>query len=142
VLALADSPTTHLLTLLQLPAHVLLQALVEVHDGDISGVKEQQKARLVRVHLRVHDELDERDDANAVAHTVARERPPRDLEVRAHESAGGDDEEDVEDGGADDGAEADVGFGHEDAHYGGEELGGGAAGGHEGGAGDVLLEVE
>ena len=39
------------------------------------------------------------------------------------ESADGDDAEDVEDGGADDGADAEVALRHERPHYVGEELG-------------------
>ena len=55
-------------------------------------------------------------------------------EERAHP----DDEEDVEDGRADDGADADVWEGDEDTDDGGEELGSWASGRHEGGSGDVL----
>jgi len=55
-------------------------------------------------------------------------------EERAHP----DHEEDVEDGRADDGADADVGEGDEDADDGGEEFGRGTSGRHESGSGDVF----
>ena len=58
------------------------------------------------------------------------------------EGAGGDDEEDVEDGRPDDGADAHVALGDEHADDGGEQLRGRPARRHEGGAGHVRADAE
>lgn len=120
-----------------------LDVLVPLHEADVRQVDAEQDGRLVPVDVVVAEEQYEDEQWGGVEGTVAEERPPGEREDGAgEESAHPDDEEDVEDGAADDGADADVVEGDEHADHGGEELGRGAAGGHEGGAGDILGDVQ
>ena len=84
-------------------------------------------------------EENEREERDRVEGAISKERPPGEVEHRlGEERAHPDNEEDVEDGRADDGADADVGEGDEDTDDGGEELGRRTSGRHESGSGYVL----
>lgn len=121
----------------------LLDLLVPLHERDVEQVDGEQGERLVPVNAVVTEEDDERDQTNGVEGAVAEERPPRQGEHRpAEDGAHADHKKDVEHSRADDGADADVVERHEHAYHAGEELGGGAAGGHEGGAGHVVRNVQ
>lgn len=121
----------------------LLDLLVPLHERDVEQVDAEQGERLVPVNAVVTEEDDERDQTNGVEGAVSEERPPRQGEHRpAEDGAHADHKKDVEHSRADDGADADVVERHEHAYHAGEELGGGAAGGHEGGAGHVVRNVQ
>ena len=119
-----------------------LEALVKGHDGDVDDVHEEQHGGLPHGDLEVvGDENDNHREREAVVRAVARERPPRERQVGLGEGAARDDEEHVEDGRADDGTEADVRPGDEEAKEGGSQLGRRAARRHPRRARHVVLQV-
>ena len=105
-----------LLGLLHFVLHPLLKALVEVHHGNVAAIHEEEHDGLPDGDLQVvrHKE-DNHGQRKAVVRRIARERPPRELEVWRDKRAAGDDEEYVEDG-ADDSTKADVRPRDEDAN--------------------------
>lgn len=120
-----------------------LDILVPAHEWDVGGVEEEEKCRLPPDDQVVHEEENQGDEADAVEGAITKERPPRQRQERlAEQGAHADDEEDVEDGWADDGADADVVERDEDADDAGEELRGAATCCHEGGAGHVVRDVQ
>ena len=96
----------------------LLHRLVPLHEAHVRQIESEQHQRLVPIYIIVAEEIDEGDQAGAVKGAVAEQGPPcegqdRTREYRAH----ADHEEDVEYGGADNGADTDVVERHEHADY-------------------------
>lgn len=109
--------------------------VIVLHEHDVADVEEEQDQRLPPVDDVIREEDDEQSEGRTVEADVTEERPPGELQhVVAEQGAHADDKKDVEDGRTDDGANAHVTIGDENADDAGEELGGAAAGGHEGGA--------
>ena len=78
----------------------------------------------------------------SVLHCIDQSPPFSPERLLCRERARRDDEEDVEHGRPDDGADAHVRLGDEDADDRGEQLGGAAARSHEGGAGHVGTDAK
>ena len=86
-----------------------LGADIKLHENHISKVGGEQEEGLPPLDLVVKEEEDEREQRYTVEGTVSEERPPGQVEHRlAEQRAHADDKEDVEDGRADNGADADV----------------------------------
>lgn len=95
------------------------------------------------MYVIVTEEIDEGKQTGAVKGAVPEQGPPCEGEHGTREySAHADHEEDVEDGRADDGADADVVERHEHADYRCEEFRGRAAGRHEGSTRDIVRDLE
>ena len=100
-----------------------LDGRVEVHQDDVADVDDDHEEALVPEDLLVDEDEDQDDDGQSVGQTVAGDRVPVDGDlVSGEESTDGDDAEDVEDGAADDGADAEVALRHEGSHDVGEEF--------------------
>lgn len=108
---------------------------VELHEDDIGGVGQQQRHALPAADVVIQEEDDEHDQVQNVERDVTEKWPPGEVEDLVREDgAHADHEQDVEHGRAHDSADAHVAVWDEHADDGGEELGGGASGRHEGGA--------
>ena len=117
--------------------------VVEEHEANVGTVGEAQAGRLDSRYSRVLQDQDHRGDGHAVEQAVAREGLPVELEHKGGEERGAtDDAAQVEDGRADDGADAHVVLDGEDAHERGEELWRRRARRHESSAGNVGREAE
>ena len=131
-------------------AHVLvelgldrpLDRTVELHEADVADVAEHQQEALPPHDHAVQEEDHEHDEVQDVEGHVSEQGPPGQVQhLPGEDGTHADHEEDVEDGRAHDGADAHVAVGDEDADQGGEELGGGASGRHEGGPGYVVRNL-
>ena len=86
-----------------------LGAGVDLHEEDVGDVGEEEDERLPPEDDLVEEEDDEGEEGDGVEGAVAEEGPPREVQDRlGEEGAHADHEEDVEDGGADDRADAHV----------------------------------
>lgn len=95
------------------------------------------------MYVIVPEENDQRDKTDRIEEAVSEQRPPGEREhCFGEERAHPYDEQDVEHGRSDDGADADVVEGDEHADDAGEEFRGWASGGHEGRPGHIVLDVE
>lgn len=131
------------LVLEEQPLDESLHRLVPLHEYRVAHVDAEQDQRLPPVNFVITKEVDQRAQADAVERAVAEQRPPRQRQQRFREErAHADDEQDVEDGGADDRADADVVERHEHTDDAGEQLGRTAAGRHERGAGHIVRDAQ
>ena len=117
--------------------------LIILHEEHIEEIHAEEEARLPPPDVVVNKEEDECDEGDAVEGAVAEQRPPGQVqhglaEQRAHPNH----EEDVEHGGAHDGADTHVRERDEHSDDWGEQLGRRPAGSHEGGARHVLADPE
>ncbi len=87
----------------------LHEGFVDEHDGDVDTVGEEEDSALEQTQLPVPGEADEHDDGGGVEDGVAGEGSPVDVEGLQGQGRGeGDDDEQVEDGRAHNGAHPDV----------------------------------
>mmetsp|Transcript_11451 Transcript_11451/g.28906 ORF Transcript_11451/g.28906 Transcript_11451/m.28906 type:complete len:288 (+) Transcript_11451:724-1587(+) len=116
---------------------------VEVHHDAVPEVGDEEDDGLVELDCLVRGEHSEHGEAEDVVRAIPEERPPRQLDLSPRQvAAEANYKEHVEHCRAHDRAKTDVsvtGDGRTDQR--GEELGRRAAGGHEGGAGDVGLDL-
>ena len=117
--------------------------LIILHEEHVEEIHTEEEARLPPPDVVVNKEEDECDEGDAVEGAVPEQRPPGEVEHRlAEQRAHPDHEEDVEHGGAHDGADTHVRERDEHADNWGEQLGRRPAGSHEGGARHVLADAE
>mmetsp|Transcript_18353 Transcript_18353/g.52420 ORF Transcript_18353/g.52420 Transcript_18353/m.52420 type:complete len:289 (-) Transcript_18353:967-1833(-) len=114
------------------------------HEEDVPDVHDEQDDGLPHLDLVGGDDAREdaqNGEADGVVGGVAEQGPPGELKgLLGHEGARRDDEEDVEDGGPNDGTEANLGFA-EGSEQAGEQLRRGSAGSHQRRTGDVHAQV-
>lgn len=95
-----------------------LHGLVPLHKTDVGHVETEKDERLVPMDVIVPKEDDQRNKAGGIEKTVSEEGPPGEREHRfAEQRAHTDHEEDVKDGGTDDGTDTDVVEGYEHTNH-------------------------
>lgn len=120
-----------------------LDPLVHAHESHVSGVKAEQEPGLPPDNVIIQEEENESYKANAIERAVAEQRPPREREDRfAEQRAHADDEQNVEDRRADDGADSHVVERDEYPDDTCEQFRSTASGRHERGAGHVVRDAE
>lgn len=116
---------------------------IERHQDDVATVTNDHDHCFPPLNLFVHQNDKKNDDGQPVKKAIPRDRIPIQRNaLPTKKTADRNDTKNVENGAAHDGADAQVALGDEGAHDVGEQLGGGGAGRHKGGARHIVGHVQ
>ena len=109
-----------------------LEHHIELHEDDVAEVPQEEYQGLPPSDGVIKEEEDKDNECDGVEGGVTDKGPGGELKsFSTGKGTSSDDKENVEDGAADDGSDANVGDGDEDANDGGEEFGSRSSGCHE-----------